>query len=72
MSKKFKIQIPPINEERLLRSINHSVESIIKSNNLISENLGGIKSIIIQKTSLDLLFIMDLTGSMEQFVEKKN
>ena len=70
------IEIPQINisdiiVENILKSFENSVELIKKENDIIRK---GIKEIKIIFSILDLLFIMDNTGSMEGYFDilKKN
>ena len=56
-----------------MQPIKDTIDTIESTDNIISEEIKEVKEKlkeIIKKTSLDLLFIMDLTGSMEQFVDQ--
>ena len=53
-------------------SINNSTKKIKREQNLISNKIGSVGVVVNveQKTSLDLLFMMDLTGSMGPYIEQ--
>ena len=64
------IKIVEIIKKETIDSMENSVEIVKKVNNSFSK---GVQKIILfdikSKTSLDLLYIMDTTGSMEQYVK---
>ena len=66
------IKITEIILNNVFDSMDKSIESLTTTDNSISKSLSDDIDIdeIIRKTSLDLLFIMDITGSMEQYVEE--
>ena len=76
--KQKELQLPEnyiveIIKENLFQQMNESIKCIKKVNESVSEEVKEMKEEIIYdlipKTSLDLLYLMDTTGSMEQYVD---
>ena len=68
--KKIKIpnvNVPDIIIEKVINCMDNSVNSIQKANSSISND---IHILVIPFITLDLLFIMDITGSMEEYVDE--
>ena len=66
------IYIKEIVAENLFKQMDESIKCIKNVNDTVSEELEEMKKEIgeiIPKTSLDLLYLMDTTGSMEQYVD---
>ena len=66
------IYIKEIVAENLFKQMDESIKCIKNVNDTVSEELKEMKkeiNEIIPKTSLDLLYLMDTTGSMEQYVD---
>ena len=66
------IYIKEIVAENLFKQMDESIKCIKNVNDTVSEKLEEMKKEIdeiIPKTSLDLLYLMDTTGSMEQYVD---
>ena len=77
-----KNELPPVNFDKLyasniivnsiLDSLNNSTKKIKREQNLISNRIDSIEksSSVEKKTSLDLLFIIDATGSMGPYIDQ--
>ena len=72
----FKISSSSMLADYIIKSLDRTVKVIKEEEIRTSESIENFVSIInvVEKTSLDLLFVMDMTGSMAEFVEdaKKN
>ena len=74
---KIKIEIPALNvssliSDKILKTIDRSFQAIINIEKISKEEIESIYIIINveAKTSLDLLFVMDITGSMQPYIEE--
>ena len=63
------IKITELIKKKTIDSMDESVEIVKEVNNSFSKGIQKVEIKIKSKTSLDLLYIMDTTGSMEQYVK---
>ena len=71
------IQIPELNASNIIFdlidiTLNNSIKSIIEEISVIYDDFGNFQKIINveEKTSLDLIFILDVTSSMDPYLEQ--